>query len=96
LYLHLTIDLTPLCGAHPQDPVTLREAAKHCEVFLCCGTSALVQPAASLADIAIDAGATTVQVNPNPTDLDISVTVAIRGPSGIVLPQLVGETWGYP
>jgi NAD-dependent deacetylase len=71
-----------------------REAAQQCEVFLCCGTSALVQPAASLADIAIDAGATTVQINPNPTDLDASVTVAIRGPSGIVLPQLVSETWG--
>lgn len=76
--------------------VAAREAAKHCEVFLCCGTSALVQPAASLADIAIAAGATTVQVNPNPTDLDTSVTVAIRGPSGIVLPQLVSEAWGYP
>jgi NAD-dependent deacetylase len=71
-----------------------REAAKQCEVFLCCGTSALVQPAASLADIAIDAGATTAQVNPNPTDLDASVTVAIRGSSGIVLPQLVTDTWG--
>jgi NAD-dependent deacetylase len=55
-----------------------------------------VQPAASLVDIAIDAGATTVQVNPNPTDFDASVTVAIRGPSGIVLPQLVSETWGIP
>jgi NAD-dependent SIR2 family protein deacetylase len=47
-----------------------------------------------LIDIAIDAGATTVQVNPNPTDLDASVTVAIRGPSGTVLPELVSETWG--
>ncbi len=71
-----------------------REAAKQCEVFLCCGTSALVQPAASLVDIAIHAGAITVQVNPNPTDLDRSVTVAIRGPSSSVLPQLVSETWG--
>jgi NAD-dependent deacetylase len=71
-----------------------REAAQRCQVFLCCGTSARVQPAASLVDIAIDAGATTVQVNPNPTDLDASVTVAIRGPSGTVLPQLVSETWG--
>jgi NAD-dependent deacetylase len=79
----------------PEIPwVAAREAAKQCEVFLCCGTSALVQPAASLADIAIDAGATTVQVNPNPTDLDASVTVVIRGPSGIVLPQLVSEVWG--
>jgi hypothetical protein len=25
-YVHLTIDLTPLCGAHPQDPVTLHKA----------------------------------------------------------------------
>ena len=79
----------------PETPwVAAREAAKRCEVFLCCGTSALVQPAASLVGIAIDAGATTVQVNLNPTDLDASVTVTIRGPSGIVLPQLVSETWG--
>ena len=71
-----------------------REAAQHCEVFLCCGTSALVQPAASLIDVAIGAGATTVQINPNPTDLDTSATVAIRGPSGTVLPRLVTVTWG--
>jgi NAD-dependent deacetylase len=74
--------------------VAARDAARKSEVFLCCGTSALVQPAASLADIAIDAGATTVQVNPHPTGLDASVTAAIRGPSGVVLPQLVAETWG--
>jgi|SRR5271169_2238101 len=78
----------------PQAPWNAaRDAAKHCDFFLCCGTSALVQPAASLADIAMDAGATTLQVNPNPTDLDSSVTFAIRGPSGVVLPQLVAETW---
>ena len=71
-----------------------RAAARMCEVFLCCGTSALVQPAASLVDIAIDAGATTLQVNPQPTSLDASVTIAIRGPSGVVLPQLVAATWG--
>ena len=79
----------------PEIPwLAAREAVKTCEVFLCCGTSAVVQPAASLVHIAIDAGAMTVQVNPNPTDLDASVTFAIRGPSGIVLPQLVSETWG--
>jgi NAD-dependent deacetylase len=80
----------------PEIPwVAAREAAKHCEVFLCCGTSAVVQPAASLADIAIDVGATTAQVNPNPTNLDASVTVTIRGPSGTILPQLVAETWPH-
>src|SRR6266404_8956992 len=40
------------------------QAARHCDVFVCCRTSSLAQPAASLADIAIDAGAA------NPTDLD--------------------------
>jgi NAD-dependent deacetylase len=78
----------------PQAPwIAALNAAKQCDFFICCGTSALVQPAASLIDIAIDAGATTVQVNPNPTELDSAVTFALRGPSGIVLPHLVAETW---
>jgi NAD-dependent deacetylase len=69
------------------------EAAKNCDVFLCCGTSSLVQPAASLTDIAIGAGATTVQINPNATEYDDAVTVAIQGPAGIVLPGILEETW---
>ena len=78
----------------PERPwLTACEAAKHCGVFLVCGTSSQVQPAASLTDIAIDAGAMTVQVNPNPTDVDAAVAFAIRGASGIVLPQLVASTW---
>ncbi len=85
-------------GEHLPEPAwqAARDAVGQCEVFLCCGTSALVQPAASLVDIAIGAGATTVQVNPNPTGLEASVTVAIRGPSGVVLPQMVADTWGAP
>ncbi|MGO9947265.1 MAG: SIR2 family NAD-dependent protein deacylase [Steroidobacteraceae bacterium] len=71
-----------------------REAAKNCDFFICCGTSALVQPAASLVDMAMDAGATTLQINPNPTELDSFVTFALRGPSGMVLPRLVTDTWG--
>jgi NAD-dependent deacetylase len=70
-----------------------REATEYCDFFICCGTSALVQPAASLTTIAINAGATTVQINPNPTSLDSEMTFSIRGPSGIVLPQLVAATW---
>jgi NAD-dependent deacetylase len=69
------------------------EAANRCDMFFCCGTSSLVQPAASLTDIAIAAGATTVQINPNATDYDDSVTVAIQGPAGIVLPRIVARTW---
>jgi NAD-dependent deacetylase len=70
-----------------------RDAAKHCDVLLVCGTSSVVQPAASLTDMAADAGATTIQVNPNPTDADSSVTFTLRGPAGTVLPQLVADTW---
>jgi NAD-dependent deacetylase len=69
-----------------------REAARECDVFLCVGTSSQVQPAASLTDIAIRAGAVTVQVNPNPTDLDPAVTCAIRGLAGEVMPQIARQT----
>jgi NAD-dependent deacetylase len=58
-----------------------------------CGTSSIVQPAASLTDIADEAGATTIQVNPNPTGADGSVTFILRGSAGMVLPQLVADTW---
>ena len=70
-----------------------REVARQCDVFLCCGTSAVVQPAASLARIAIDAGATTIQINPNPTELDAAVAATLRTAAGSGLPQLVSEAW---
>jgi NAD-dependent deacetylase len=60
---------------------------------LVCGTSSVVQPAASLTDMAMDAGAITIQVNPNPTDADGAVTFTLRGPAGTVLPQLLAATW---
>jgi NAD-dependent protein deacetylase/lipoamidase len=70
-----------------------REAVRNCEVFLCCGTSGLVQPAASLTDIAVQAGAVTVQINTNATDLDNAVTFAVRGRAGEVLPEIVFQAW---
>jgi NAD-dependent protein deacetylase/lipoamidase len=71
-----------------------REAASACEVFFCVGTSAIVQPAASLAALARRCGASTIQINPNPTDLDPEVDYAIRGPAGEVLPEILAQTWG--
>jgi len=62
-------------------------------VFLCIGTSSVVQPAASLIDLAIGAGAMTVQVNLNATDYDEAVPVSIRGKAGDVLPRIVEKTW---
>jgi NAD-dependent deacetylase len=69
------------------------EAAGRCEVFFCVGTSSLVYPASSLTGIAMNAGAVTVQVNPNATDIDGAVTWSIRGAAGEVLPRVVEETW---
>lgn len=64
-------------------------AAGDCDVFLSVGTSALVYPAAGLADVAIDAGATTIEVNPSPTGQSDSYTASLRGNAGVVLPKLV-------
>ena len=64
------------------------EAARHCELFLCVGTSARVQPAASLGMRASKAGAVTVQVNPNPTDFDEEVDYCVRAPAGVALPEI--------
>lgn len=92
----------PDCGAHvrpgvvwfgeaiPEDALRASfAAAGDCDVFLSVGTSALVYPAAGLADIAIAAGATTIEVNPSPTGQSDSYTASLRGNAGVVLPKLV-------
>jgi NAD-dependent deacetylase len=70
-----------------------RKAAESSQVFIVCGTSSLVQPAASLTDIASAAGVTTIQINPNATDADAIVTHTLRGSAGAVVPQLLAEAW---
>lgn len=69
-------------------------AARGCDLCFCVGTSAVVQPAASLIDLAQRAGATSVQVNPNPTGADRSCTHLLRGPAGELLPPLVAAAFG--
>lgn len=64
-------------------------AAADCDVFLSVGTSALVYPAAGLADVAREAGAVTIEVNPSPTGQSESYSASLRGNAGTVLPQLV-------
>lgn len=68
-------------------------AAYGCDALLCIGTSALVQPAARLPNLAIQRGAITVQINPSSTPLDSRVTVNLPGPAGAVLPELVNAIW---
>ncbi|HEY5776449.1 MAG TPA: NAD-dependent deacylase, partial [Xanthomonadales bacterium] len=46
-------------------------AALECDVFFSIGTSTLVQPAANLPFIALNAGATVIEINPEPTPLSV-------------------------
>jgi NAD-dependent deacetylase len=64
-------------------------AATDCDVFLSIGTSSLVYPAAGLADLAKQNGATVAEVNPNPTMNDHSFDYALAGNSGVIMPELV-------
>jgi len=53
-------------------------AAQRCEVFVLIGTSGVVQPAASLPEVARTYGARVIEVNPNPTELSYLANVAVR------------------
>ena len=69
-----------------------RKAAKATaasECFLVVGTSAVVYPAAGLIDAARDAGAAVIEVNPEATTASRRGGLALRGPSGVILPRLV-------
>jgi NAD-dependent deacetylase len=62
-------------------------AAQSCQVMLVIGTSALVQPAASLPLIALQQGAHVVEMNPQETPLTDIVQESVRGPAAITLPD---------
>lgn len=70
------------------------QAAERCNVFLSIGTSALVQPAASLPLVAAERGARLVEVNPTSTPLSPYANDLLPGPAGLVLPELVRAVWG--
>lgn len=65
-----------------------RAAAKAsaCELCFVVGTSALVYPAAGLPEVASDAGAYTVEINPEQTPLSDLCDEVIQGKAGEVLP----------
>ena len=64
-------------------------ASSACDLFLSIGTSSVVHPAATLPEIALRAGATVVEINPDETPLTPNVTFSLRGPSGVVLPEIL-------
>jgi len=64
-------------------------AAARAQVFLVVGTSAVVQPAASLPLVARQAGARVVEINLEPTPLTDIVDASFLGKSGELLPRLL-------
>lgn len=65
------------------------DAAQSCQVMLVVGTSALVQPAASLALVARRAGAFCMEINPQATSHSPHMDLGIRARAGEVVPALV-------
>ena len=72
----------------PEAISAAQDAATNCDVMLVIGTSALVQPAASLADWAQANGARVVEVNPDTTPLSPRVDLRFACQSGDILPRI--------
>lgn len=95
------VPLCPQCGGHLRPGVVwfgeaiperaLNEscsAAANCDLFLSIGTSSEVYPAAGLAELASDASALLVEINPNPTQNPL-FDIQIAAKSGMILPKLL-------
>ncbi len=65
-----------------------QEVSARCDVMLVAGTSAVVQPAASLAYWAQASGAAIIEINPDATPLSPLVDIRLPLPAGQVLPQI--------
>ena len=73
------------------DPDVLDESftlASKSDLFMVIGTSAMVQPAASLPIIAVESDIPVVEINPESTPLSAYMTVSIQGKAGEVLPEI--------
>jgi NAD-dependent deacetylase len=78
----------------PRQALTAAIEATHtCDLFFSVGTSAVVQPAASLPLEARQHGATVVEINPQQTPVTPYMDFVLSGPAGQVLPALVQATW---
>lgn len=76
----------------PLDPDVIDAAfgwAGAADVCLVVGTSAVVQPAVSLAWATHERGGLVIEVNPEPTPLTSVSTVALRGGAAAVVPRIV-------
>ncbi len=96
--------LCPNCGAllrphvvwfgESLSPTILQKSiqlSSECDVMFVIGTSAVVQPAASLPFEASEAGAKIVEITLDPTPLSLYADFSIRGKSGEILPLIDEE-----
>jgi len=73
----------------PEALPTAVRAARQARLLLVIGTSVLVEPAASIPMVALDAGAHVVEINPEETVLSRTAHERFAAPSGEVLPALL-------
>ena len=66
-------------------------AARECDVCFSIGTSTLVQPAASLPFIALNAGAVVIEINPVPTSLSRSASFSLQATAAEALTTITAE-----
>jgi NAD-dependent deacetylase len=64
-------------------------AVADCDIFFAIGTSALVWPAAGLAEEAQHRGAKVVEINPQETPLSAICDFGLQGNAGVILPKLI-------
>ena len=63
--------------------------AQEADLCLVVGTSAVVQPAASIATVVRQSGGSIIEVNPEPTPLTSLASVSLRGGAAAIVPTLV-------
>jgi NAD-dependent deacetylase len=74
----------------PEDVLSrASQAASTCHVFLSVGTSSTVYPAAGLIELAHQAGACLIEVNPEPTPFSQWMDLCLAAPAGEAVPALI-------
>ncbi len=80
----------------PEAPLAASlELSENCDFFIVIGTSAMVQPAASLPRYALRSNIYTIEINPEPTQMSDIVNDFIQAKSGEALPKLLEEMKKY-
>jgi NAD-dependent deacetylase len=67
------------------------KAASECDVCFSIGTSTLVQPAASLPFIALNAGAVVIEINPVPTSLSQTASFCLQATAAEALTAITAK-----